>query len=695
MQDSAALRQALLNPKSIALVGASSNPAKNTARPLRFMIKHQYDGKVFPINAMQSEVLGKPAYKSLADLPEPVDHVFIMIPGVHVMGMLDECAQAGAKVVTVYSDGFAESGPEGQKQQDALAEKAKSLGLRIIGPNSIGIANLHSGSILSVNAAFESDTLNTGDIALISQSGSMMGSLFSRASARGFGFSHLISVGNECDLSVGEIVDALVDDPHTRTILLFLETIRKPALLAKALQRARAAGKPVIAYKLGRSQQGATLSQSHTGALAGNDAATDAFLREFGVMRVELLETLFEIIPLAANYFHAPRPKFGSPRRVAVLTTTGGGAATAVDRLGLYGIEAATPPLAFIEKIAARGLSISHNPIIDLTLAGTSKQYKMLLEELLNSDWCDAVLSVVGSSAQFHPSLAIAPIVESIKPDTKPLLTFLTPDAHESLTLLKSHNIAAFRTPESCADALAAFFTQVAPSASAVKSDQTMTWPAQSPRTGDLSEHHALHIWQTLGIKTAASALITDTDTEHNVPYPVALKVASPDILHKTEVAGVRLGIKNGQELQQALTEIHAHIQQAAPNARIDGYLVQHMESKLIELILGYRLDPLVGPIVVLGMGGIAAELHTDSSIRLAPVSKEQALEMISEVRHTELIRGYRNLPRGDCDALADAIVALSTLANANDVVVTDAEINPLFIQRDKVVAVDGLICLR
>ncbi|MBP6020582.1 MAG: acetate--CoA ligase family protein [Burkholderiaceae bacterium] len=693
MQDSAAL-QALLNPKSIVLVGASSDPTKNTARPLRFMRKHGYSGKIFPVNAGQSEVLGERAYKDLTSLPEPVDHVFIMIPGAHVMGLLEQCAQAGAKLVTVYSDGFAESGEEGIKQQAALVEKAQALGLRILGPNSIGSANLHSGAILSVNAAFESDELNVGDIALVSQSGSMMGSLFSRAAKRGFGFSHLISVGNESDVSVGEVIDALVDDTKTRSILLFLETVRKPDVLAKALKRARAAGKPVIVYKLGRSKQGETLSQSHTGALAGNDAAIDAFLRQHGALRVDFLETLFEMIPLAVNYSHAPRPPFGSPKRVAVITTTGGGAATVVDRLGLCNIDATPPPIEFIQKMAECGLKITQAPVIDLTLAATSVQYKTLLEELLRSDWCDAVLAVVGSSAQFHAALAIAPLVEADKPSTKPLVAFLTPEASESLRLLKKHNIASFRTPEACADAMAAFFSQCPPQDADTTVQKTFTWPAHLPRTGNLSEYQALSVWEALGIGRAKCTLITDADLKHDIPYPVALKVSSRDILHKTDVAGVRLGIGNDQELSQALSEIQTAVKLAAPEAKVDGFLVQHMESRLIELILGFRLEPLVGPIVVLGAGGISAELNADSSIRLAPVTKTQAHEMISEVRHTELIRGFRNLPRGDCNALANAIVAFSHLACVQDVVVSEAEINPLFVQNNGVLAVDGLICL-
>ncbi|MGP1614344.1 MAG: CoA-binding protein, partial [Pollutimonas bauzanensis] len=282
---------ALLSPRSIALVGVSGDASKNTARPLLFMRKHGFKGDVYPVNPARKEVLGEPAYPDLASLPAPVDHVFIMVPGQHVLGLLEPCAAAGAKVVTVYSDGFGESGDEGGRRQEQLVQRARELGLRILGPNSIGLADIPAGAIISVNAAFAADDLIAGDVSIVSQSGSMMGSLLSRAAARGFGFAKSVSVGNESDISVGEVVDALVDDAQTRVILLFLETIRESPVLAAALRRAHAAGKPVIAYKLGRSRQGGELSQSHTGAIAGNDAAVDAFFRAHGVIRVHMLET--------------------------------------------------------------------------------------------------------------------------------------------------------------------------------------------------------------------------------------------------------------------------------------------------------------------------------------------------------------------------------------------------------------------
>lgn len=681
---------ALLSPRSIALVGASGDLGKNTARPLRFMRKHGYAGAVYPINAGRAEILGEKAYPSLADVPGPVDHVFIMIPGREVAAMLAQCARAGARVVTIYSDGFGETGPEGQARQAELVAQARALGLRLLGPNSIGSANLHTGGIVSVNAAFEAETLLAGEISMVSQSGSMMGSLLSRAAARGFGFAKSVSVGNESDITVGEVVHALVDDPHTKVILLFLETLRDAATLARALARAQAAGKPVIAYKLGRSEQGDALAQSHTGAMAGNDVAVDAFLKAYGVMRVRHLETLFEIAPLASRHTRR-RPAPGAadqPARVAVITTTGGGAATVVDNLGLHGMVAVAPPPDFVHRMAQQGLRIRETPVIDLTLAASSAQYKMLLEELLRAGWCDAVLSVVGSSAQFHPALAVKPLLEADKPEDKPLAVFLAPEAPDSLALLRAGGIAAFRTPEACADALAVYFAQGSRPPAPGKA---FAWPAELPRSGMLSEHEAGALFGRLGVPVARGQLADPATLDHSVPYPVVAKVCSRDLAHKTELGAVRVGIADSDALRSATEEMLENVRRQAPGARIDGILVQPMETRLIEMILGYRHDPLVGPTVLLGAGGIAAELSPDYAVRLAPVDEEEAFRMMHEVRQTRLIRGFRGLPLGDCQALARAIAAFSRLACATGVQIEEAEINPLFVRADGVVAVDGL----
>ena len=290
------LAQALFAPRAVALVGASGDERKNTARPQRYLRKHGYAGRVLPINPARGEVLGERAYARLADAPGEIDQAFVMAPGTAVEQALEDCGRRGVPVVSIFSDGFADRGAEGAARQARLVARARELGVRVLGPNSMGMVNVPGRVALTVNAVLEIDALPAGTTSIVSQSGTMLGTMLSRGAARGLGFAKLISVGNESDLGVGELVGLLADDPDTRVILLFLETVRDAERLAAAARRAHGAGKPMVAYKLGRSALGEALARSHTGALAGTDAALDAYFRDCGILRVDMLETLIEKI---------------------------------------------------------------------------------------------------------------------------------------------------------------------------------------------------------------------------------------------------------------------------------------------------------------------------------------------------------------------------------------------------------------
>ena len=662
------LAQALFAPRAVALVGASGDAAKNSARPMRFLRKHGYAGRIVPINASRGEVLGERAFRSLAEAPGAIDHAFIMTPGDSVERAIEECGASGVPVATIFSDGFADAGPEGAARQALLVARARELGVRVLGPNSMGLVDVPGCVALTVNAVLEMDALPAGTTSFVSQSGTMLGTVLSRGGARGLGFAKLVSVGNESDIGTGELVDLLAEDPGTKVILLFLETIRDAAKLASAARKAHAAGKPVVAYKLGRSQLGAALARSHTGALAGEDAALAAYFRDCGIVRVDMLETLIEIAPLLSGRMPPNLPRAA---RVAVLTTTGGGAASVVDRLGTFGIET-----------VARD---SESPIVDLTMTATAERYTAALDDLFASPRCDGVLAVVGSSAQFHPQLAVEPIVRS-KRNAKPLAVFLTPHAERSLALLAEGGIAAFRTPESCADALAAFFSWRTPRARPAGAAE---WPRDLPRRGRLDEAQALELFAVLGVPVVEHAIARPPDFKYAVPYPVAAKALSSDILHKTEAGAVCLGIADRAGFDR---EVPAMLKRVAAAREV---LVQKMESGLAEVIVGYRDDPVVGPIVLVGAGGTLAEIYRDYALRLAPVSEEEAAAMIAEVKGLATLRGYRGLPRGDLGALAKAVAAISRLALVHGSPVAEAEINPLIVKREGVIAVDGLVVLK
>jgi acyl-CoA synthetase (NDP forming) len=689
LTDPRKLYQAVFEPRSIALIGASGDPKKNTSRPQRYLAQYGYPGAVYPINPGRDEILGLKAYPAVTAVPGQVDHAFIMVPAKSVKAALEQCVAKRVPVVTIYSDGFAETGAEGRRAQDELLAIARAGGTRLIGPNCIGLFSSQTHLAISVNAVLEQADIRPGPLAVVSQSGSMTGGLLSRGLGRGVGFSKLVSVGNEADIGVGELADMLVDDPHTGAILLFMETIRDAEHLARAGRRAYAAGKPVIVYKLGRSEAGQDLAASHTGAMAGSDEVADAFFRAHGMLRVDMLETLFELPALVAG--QRPRAR----HRVAVMTTTGGGAATVVDRLGSFGIEVVPPTDAVIEGLARNNVRIGRSRVTDLTLAGARKEvYSAVLDALLGSDHCELVLAVAGSSAQFQPEVAVGPMIEADRRD-KVLAAFLAPHAEKSLRLLGEAGVAGFRTPESCADAIRAWRDWRPPLEAPAVDRAAVAAAAQRLAAAagrQINEYAACQVFGALGVPHAASAVITDPAQPAGIAFPVVAKVLSPDIAHKTDAGGVVLGIADAKVLRRAARDILARVSASHPRARIDGILVQRMERGLAEVILGYKRDPQVGPVVVLGVGGVLAEIYRDYAMRLAPVSAAEAARMIEEVKGLATIRGYRGLPRGDCAALARAVSAFSRLACLAQV--AEAEINPLIVRAEGggVVAVDGLI---
>lgn len=703
-QPDADAARALFSPRSIALIGASGDPAKNTARPLQYLLKHGFKGGIFPINPSRDEVLGEKAWPDLAAATEAageaIDHAYIMVPGKMVPGVVQDCADAGIKVASIYSDGFAESGEDGMRIQEDMAAAARAGGLRLIGPNSMGAVNVHTGMGMTTNAALEAPGLYPGPFSVISQSGTALGALLSRGQARGFGFAKLLSIGNESDLSVGETVDILVDDPDTGAILLFLETLRRAEDLAAAARRAIAAGKPVVAYKIGRSEAGQRMAVSHSGALAGPDAAATAFFRHHGIVRVDTLEALLE----APNLLMGRKPRLGAEgqsKRVAVMTTTGGGAATVVDRLGLAGVDFAQPPKSVETRLGELGIRVGGSPVIDVTMVGAQPDvYGPVLDDLMNDEGNDAVICVVGSSAQFRPDVAVDPIIDVEKDHPtggKPIAVFCVPEAGDSLKALGEAGIAGFRTPESCADAVSAYLNWSAPVAeietsSDLKFAETVLAETVGPH---MDEAVSLKVFEALGIPCAPHHVMTgDGEPPSVLGYPVAAKVLSADIAHKTESGGVVLDIPGEAELKDAAAAILKNAKTANPGAAVTGILVQEMQTGLAEALVGYRLDPVAGPVVVLGAGGVLTELYKDVSVRVAPVGKDQALEMIAEVRGLAPVRGYRGQPEGDLEALADAVVSISSLAIAEGTTVLEAEINPLMVKVKGVSAVDGLVVL-
>jgi acetate---CoA ligase (ADP-forming) len=694
-----ALFQPLFEPRRIALIGASADEKKTTARPQRFLRKHGFAGEILPVNPGRSEIMGDKAYKTLDAIPGEIDHAYILLNGKDAVAALAACGKRGVKVASILAGGFADAGAAGASLQDDLARIVRETGIRLVGPNSIGTVSSDPPMALTANAAFAVDKLRAGNWGLVSQSGSLIGALLSRADARGIGFSRLISVGNEVDLAVGEIADLLVDDPKTRAILLFMETLRDGERLARAARRAHAAGKPVIAYKLGRSAIGQELAKSHTGAIAGSDATFDAFCRRHGIARVSMFESLIDVPALLVDR-PAAIPSERRGKRVAVATTTGGGAAMVVDNMAMAGLDIAGPPQALVDWLKPLGIAAGEGKLVDLTLAGAKPEIVAgTIERLLADDGNDAAIFVVGSSAQFNPELAVEPLLK-FAGSAKPFAVSLTPSAEKSLALLTAAGVPAFRHPESCAEAMALCLLRLAPQPvpSLAEPGRAALDALAAGRASGFDERRAADLFAALGVPMAKAMAVPDAKriaaAVAEIGGPVALKILSADIAHKTEAGGVALGLPDGQTASVAAREIEKRVKTHMPNARLEGFLVQKMERGLAEVILGFRREPLVGPTITVGLGGVLAEIYKDAATRLAPVDETEARQMIEEVKGLATIRCYRNLPRGDVAALARTIVAFSALAHEAFADVAEAEINPLLVKADGqgVVAVDGLV---
>ncbi len=681
----ASLATALLAPASVAIYGASDDPARPAGRPLRFLRAAGFAGRVYPVNPARQQVQGEAAWPSLAALPEVPEHVFIVASGTRVELAVRDCAALGVRLATVLADGFSEQGPDGLAREEALRRIARNGGLRLLGPSSIGVVNPRNGLLLTANAAFAEPNLPAGRVFCASHSGSMIGALLSRGIGRGIGFAGLVSVGNEVDLSLGEICTASLNDDGIDGYMLFLESLRHARDLQQFAQQAAARGKPVIAYKLGRSEAAARMAITHTGAVAGEDAVADAFLKDCGIARVGVLDALLETLPLARRF--ALSTSTAGPSRVGVVTTTGGGAAMAVDQLGQRGVTVSPPSDETLARIRAAGIAVRPGPVLDLTLAGTRHDViQPVLDVLVSAPEFDLVLAVIGSSARFQPDLAVTPLLDT-KAGRNPLAVMLVPDAPQALARLTQAQLPCFRSPEACADAIAAVFAR--------RPVHSLCRPSGA---GDgachaWNEFESYALLDRLDIPRAPALRLRFDALLPELPfaYPVAVKLCSASIPHKTDVGGVVLGLGCRESLADAIRTLQAKVEYDGLAGHCDEVMIQPMVAGLGEVLIGYRVDPDVGPIVMLAAGGIWAEVASDRSIRLAPVSVQEAEAMVREVKMLQVFTGRRGQPAADLQALARAVSALSSLA-INDDRIQEVEINPLLLRTDGVVAVDALV---
>jgi acetyl coenzyme A synthetase (ADP forming)-like protein len=660
----------LLSPRSIAVVGASRRPDAIGHAILQNLLTGRFDGPVYPVNPNVDSIEGLDTHPSVEDIPGPVDLAVVAVPAEAVEAVVRQCAEKGARGLILISSGFAELGE--QDAQEALVHVARRNGMRVVGPNCVGVVNTNPS--VSMNATFAPVTPIRGRVGFASQSGGIGIELLARARALDLGVSTFVSLGNKADVSSNDLLQYWEHDPDTDVVLLYLESFGNPRKFAR-LARRIARTKPILALKSGRTLAGARGAASHTAALANPDVAVDELFRQAGVVRVDTLEQLFD----TANLFvHQPLP---AGRRVAIVSNGGGPGILAADACIAAGLE--VPELsdvlqAAIRALAPRGAGV-RNPV-DLVAAAGADVYRQALEAILGSGEVDALLVIYVSPLISRPEDIEQSVVRAAQLfDTIPTAAcFLGADRPPGPLRggdAASRPVPALSYPESAANALArgaqlAEWRNTPAITAPVFADLdtegarsiVRNWLANEPAGGWLDAITASRLLASYGVRVVTTRHAATADeaitAAGEVGYPVALKAGAPDLVHKTDIGGVRLGLESDDAVREAFDAMRATL-----GDRMDDALVQPMAAPGIELIVGITHDQLFGPLVLLGMGGIAAELTRDTALRIVPVSVLDAHQMVRSLRSSPLLFGYRNTAEVDVAAVEDVLLRIGQLA--------------------------------
>jgi acyl-CoA synthetase (NDP forming) len=687
----------LLKPRSVAVIGASADPSKTAGRPVSYLVKHGFGGAIYPVNPKVDRIGDLPCYPNVAALPAVPDVGIVLLGAERAHVAVRELATRGAAAAIVLASGFTETGEEGARRQKQLMEAAGSM--RILGPNTIGLVNLTDNIVLSATGALEMDHFPIGSIGVVSQSGGILGALLSRAAARGIGLSKLISTSNEVDLELADFIDYLADDDATKVIALYIESVRNPVKFRAAALKAARAGKPVVAFKIGRSEAGAKAAVSHTGALAGADRMYDALFKQVGVIRAQTFGGLLDI-PLALSTGRKLRGN-----RVAILTSTGGAGTLVSDSLGVADFDTPAPDADTAAKLRAlqtgSHAALDRNPI-DVTLAGLQPELlRGAIKTLLASPTYDALTIIVGSSGLAMPELMAGAIEDCLPLSDKPVIAYVSPHAPEAAALLTQHGVPTFTDAESCTVALAGMLQFGRWQPPVERETPAVEVAVGDLPGGSLDEAQAKALFTRFGVPCAREAIVS-TPAEAEAAARAfggrtVLKILSSEITHKSDVGGVAVNLipdEVGARLSAMADEV-----EAKAGARPDRFLVQEMVTGGTELILGMHRDPL-GTAILLGMGGVTAELFKDTTMCLLPpeggLTREEALRLTRELKTWPLLDGFRGRPKADVDALASAIVAFSQMTAELGERLIEAEINPLFVlpTGQGVRAADGVVVL-
>ncbi len=677
-------------PQSVAVVGANKVPGTVPHDIIHNILKADFQGIVYPVSPREKFIAGAKCYKYIVDIEDPIDLAIIVFPSSVGHMALEQCGKKGVKSVIIISAGYREVGGKGVEREKQILEIAGKYDINFIGPNCLGVINTDPKSML--NASFARKMPEAGSIGFLSQSGALCTAVLDYAQAKHIGFSKFISFGNKADIDEIDLLKYLKDDPKTKVILMYLEEISKGRkLMETAREIINETGKPILAIKSGRTDEGASAAASHTGSLAGSDQVTDAALKQAGIIRCHNIEEMFN---KAIAMAYQPMPK---SNHVAIITNAGGPGVLTTDSAIHEGLELAKfsdQTTAVFKKNLPKTANIK-NPV-DVIGDARADRYKIALSQALKDVNVDGAFVILTPQSMTDIETIAKEIVNVAEQYDKPLYASFMGEADVApgVDILQRNKIPHYQLPESMCKSFATAFnfethklneidrSELYEDVDKAAAQKILNEALEKGRK-ILPENEADKVLETYKIPVPKRKLVNSAEeagkAAKEIGYPVVLKIMSEDITHKFDIKGVVIDVKNAKEAKEAYKSIMTHVPKAKPKAKIDGVLVEEMIPKGQEVILGVKRDPAFGPFIMYGLGGIFVEVFKDVSFRVAPVDKETATEMIEETKSSHILHGARGIEPADMDALQNTLIRLGQLA-VDCPQIKELDINPLIV---------------
>lgn len=680
-----------MEPTGVAIIGASQDFATINGKILKYFLKHNYQGQIYPVNPKYQEIAGLSCYPSVAAIPELVDLALIAVAAARVPAILRDCGDKGIKRAIIFSSGFAETGAEGKLIQEEIIKIAKNCNMRLIGPNCLGMLNVSVGLIASFSASLETDSIKAGAVALVSQSGAVGFMLFNLLQEAGVGVNFVVTTGNEADMTAGEGLAYVVDNPNTKVVLTYLEGLRDGETFRKTAERAAELGKPIIALKVGNSASGQKAAATHTAALTGSGAAYKSYFDKMGIIQTNDSD---EVIDFAQVFVPGKLPR---GTRVGIVTMSGGVGILLADRSEEIGLQ--VPELSEALQVEVRkvipAFGCAQNPI-DVTAQSLNQgeEFKQCLKLLLAANELDMLIVAITMATGEMAKKIGRDIAEAALDTDKPVVVSWSVGqvAKPGFDVLIEAGIPLYHSPARAAKALGALYRYATfkqgwslPEAIEIKEERRTKVQEILRGSGQaLSEHATKEILELYGLPVTKEYLAESAEKAEQIAeemgYPLVMKIDSPDILHKTEAGGVALDINSVEQVKAEFVEMLEKGKAYNPQAKINGILIQEQVPQGVEIIIGLQRDPVLGTQIMFGLGGIFVEVLKDVVLKSVPISRAEAHKMLQDIKGAALLNGFRGRQAVDQEALVEILLGVSQLAVEAGDTLLSLDINPVMV---------------